>query len=320
MRDEALTMSGQKRVTERELTPEEMIDAIRRRQLALAKGSAPANTTKVHKREPYAKLETITPDRAKTWLEKNTRNRFLSAQWVRSLAAEIIAGNWTIDGNPIRLSVDGELLDGQHRLHAIIAANKPVSSFIMYDLPAAAMHNIDRGRSRTLGDLFHINRGMKGGKQIAAICAQLATIEMGIRTAHGRLALSYPMAEKLFAQYQRHIEWAVPYLGNTIEPGIRNGSSPVVAAFVFMHSLPGAAPKVEAFAKRFKMGQISKVNDPAEALRRMCAQADKDSTARRGFCAKALKAIEADLKGQRLAILKMDDGIVPRVLAMREGG
>lgn len=65
---------------------------------------------------------TITPEKAKTLLVMNTKNRKLSRKLVQKYASDMAAGRWPYNGDPIRVSVSNVLLDGQHRLEACIAA------------------------------------------------------------------------------------------------------------------------------------------------------------------------------------------------------
>ena len=68
-------------------------------------------------------LKNISPEEAARFLEKNTNNRALTEQQVRYYAQQMKAGEWTYDGQPIRFAEDGQLLDGQHRLTALVESN-----------------------------------------------------------------------------------------------------------------------------------------------------------------------------------------------------
>lgn len=69
-----------------------------------------------------AKVETITPEIAKTMLGENVNNRRISRDNVNLFAREIRNGEWRFNGEAIKFGKDGRLLDGQHRLLAVIAA------------------------------------------------------------------------------------------------------------------------------------------------------------------------------------------------------
>lgn len=65
-------------------------------------------------------VETITPELAADLLSRNMKNRPVSQQRVRKYMAAMVAGKWLLNGEAIKISIDGRLIDGQHRLKAII--------------------------------------------------------------------------------------------------------------------------------------------------------------------------------------------------------
>ena len=116
--------------------------------------------------------ETITPKRAKELLEQNVRNRPLrSRTLVERIAADIRGGRWQLNGDTIRLSSDGILLDGQHRLHAIILADTAVETLFVHGLDNSTFETIDTNRAvRSGSDLLSID-GYKNANNLAATAA-----------------------------------------------------------------------------------------------------------------------------------------------------
>lgn len=83
----------------------------------------------------YTKVEIVTPEKAKEYLERNTDNyRKLDMSKVRILADEMKSGRWQLNGESIRFAKSGKLLDGQHRLAAILKANVPVKTAVTFDV------------------------------------------------------------------------------------------------------------------------------------------------------------------------------------------
>ena len=90
----------------------------------------------------YTKNVLITPEYAAKLLQINVANRPLTKRIVDWYAYQMSIGQWTISGQTISISDRGTLLDGQHRLAAIvksgvslwltIAYNVPFESFIYY--------------------------------------------------------------------------------------------------------------------------------------------------------------------------------------------
>lgn len=80
-------------------------------------------------------IETITPKVAKEYLSKNTNNyRSVIPHIVNRYAKDMSDGLWEENGNAIAFSRRGVLLDGQHRLNAIIKANMPVNMVVVRDI------------------------------------------------------------------------------------------------------------------------------------------------------------------------------------------
>ncbi len=61
----------------------------------------------------------VTPFMAAKLLENNQVNRKRSEGHIKFLAKQMSAGNFKLTGETVKISTDGKLLDGQHRLHAI---------------------------------------------------------------------------------------------------------------------------------------------------------------------------------------------------------
>ena len=80
------------------------------------------------------RVETITPQLAEIYLGKNTHNRNIRKPVVGKYANDMENGFWNFDGAPIRFADDGTLLDGQHRLHAIIKSNKAIDLLVVRGL------------------------------------------------------------------------------------------------------------------------------------------------------------------------------------------
>lgn len=102
------------------------------------------------------KTETITPTKAKKWLEnKNKDNRRLRKGIVSAYARDIKNGSWEFTGDAIRFNGDGTLIDGQHRLAAVVSANKPIKSLVIRGLESKSKFVFDTGAKRNLADVLH---------------------------------------------------------------------------------------------------------------------------------------------------------------------
>ena len=92
-------------------------------------------------------IEEITPHLAAKWLELNMHNRPLQYERALALSGAIRRGEWAVNGDAIRFASNGELLDGQHRLQAIVIAGKPVKTLVVRGLALDSFATIDTNRA-----------------------------------------------------------------------------------------------------------------------------------------------------------------------------
>lgn len=102
---------------------------------------------------------TVTPAKARALLKLNSRNRKLSKGLVSKYAGDMRAGRWPYNGDPIRVSEGGVLLDGQHRLYACVEADKPFEAELIEGLPDSVAMTIDGGRRRSAADVLNMLHG-----------------------------------------------------------------------------------------------------------------------------------------------------------------
>lgn len=115
---------------------------------------------------------TITPELAATLLERNPHNRPISRREVERLKRVLEAGQWAYNGEAIKLGHSGDLLDGQHRLQAIVESGVAADALVVADLEDRIFDTLDQGRKRTGGDVLY-TRGIKNHNAAAAACGQV---------------------------------------------------------------------------------------------------------------------------------------------------
>jgi hypothetical protein len=97
-------------------------------------------------------IVTVTPDMARAWLASNTDNRKPRASHIAAMAAAIRAGQWRWTHQAIAFS-DARLIDGQHRLKAVIEADTAAEMMVMIGMDDRSFVGaIDRGKARSNRD------------------------------------------------------------------------------------------------------------------------------------------------------------------------
>lgn len=109
---------------------------------------------------------------AKELLDKNICNRNLKDRTIDTYANSMRNGLWVKDTfEPIKISNTNVLIDGQHRLMAIIKSNCSVNMQIATGLNDEIFKVIDTGSKRNTGDIFTIENIPNANSIPAMICA-----------------------------------------------------------------------------------------------------------------------------------------------------
>lgn len=117
-----------------------------------------------------AKVETITPSKAKQMLERMAPNRNASERRVRVYSRAMASGDWKMTGEGLMVNGDGTLLNGQHRLLACIQAGVPFRTLVVRGVDHDAMAAMDQGRARTAAQILAMD-GVKNSAWLAAAAA-----------------------------------------------------------------------------------------------------------------------------------------------------
>lgn len=115
-----------------------------------------------------SKLQTVTPKRAAEWLDANTTNRPISKPVVRGFAEAMKRGEWVVTHQGIAFDTNGVLIDGQHRLAAIIEADVPIDLTVFSDVAEGTFDVLDTGKRRNAADVLAIE-GEKSATMLAAM-------------------------------------------------------------------------------------------------------------------------------------------------------
>lgn len=113
-----------------------------------------------------AQVERIGPAEAKTLLGLNTHNRAIRQDRVHTMARDMNHGKWQLNGETIKVG-QGALIDGQHRLLAVIEANTSIEMLVIRGLADDTQQTVDVGAKRNLGDFLSL-AGEENSHNLAA--------------------------------------------------------------------------------------------------------------------------------------------------------
>lgn len=127
----------------------------------IEKMHAGENQMKKETMAAYAKarvsIKTIDPAQAKQILSKgNAWNRDVSPKYAQHLATKMTNGEWLFNGASIVLN-DEEILDGQHRLQAIILSGMTQQFVVVEGVETKAFKTFDIGKKRDFATMLSID-------------------------------------------------------------------------------------------------------------------------------------------------------------------
>lgn len=122
----------------------------------------------------------INPEIARVMLADNPSNRTLRPTLVAEFAKDMKAGKWRMNGETIKVDPSGNLIDGQHRLAAVIEAGVPVLMLVVQGLPFDVQDTVDTGAKRTFADVLRL-RGESRYTTLATIVRSVHGWEAGHR-------------------------------------------------------------------------------------------------------------------------------------------
>lgn len=252
--------------------------------------------------------EKITPKKAQEWLAHNTDNRPRRPKVVERYADAMKRGEWKMNGESIKFNCDGRLIDGQHRLLAIVSSGCTIETYVVRGLPVDAFDTIDQGAVRHLADVFARNGEVN--------CHALAGAIRWLGVLHDRMSwknVGYT-PEQAKAKLQDHPELrkSVSKVCSSNTKGLIPGS--ILAACHYLFSRKDA-DLADLFADSLIGGEGLKKSDPVYLLReRLIANGTAAAKLpRETIAALTIKAWNATREGKPMRTLKWVEGDLPEI-------
>jgi hypothetical protein len=153
----------------------------------------------------------ITPEIAKEWITlRNTNNRRTKPTTISNISKSLLLNEWKFNGEAIKFDWNGVLLDGQNRLHAIVATGVSAVVLVIEGLPPETQSTMDRGAKRILADILEW-QGEKASNNLAAV---LTLIHVTSLKGNRNVAANRPTDGQALKLLEEHPE---------IRDAVRNG-------------------------------------------------------------------------------------------------
>ena len=116
--------------------------------------------------KPIARVVRLDSAMATELLARAATNRDVRRTRVARYRADMEGGHWVLNGEPMIISSEGKLIDGQHRCLAIQGTDAAVDVLLVLGVHPLAMSTMGQGVPRTAGDYLGIE-----GEPNARTCA-----------------------------------------------------------------------------------------------------------------------------------------------------
>lgn len=223
----------------------------------------------------YAVID-VTPEMAEKMLTVNfDRNRPINQVTVRRYALAMTEGRWLKNSDAIAVTSEGKMINGQHRLSAIILSGMTVPLAVMLEVDPKLAPVIDRGKSNTPGNALH-KAGYDHANILAPMIQFILRYEESVQGKGNRKKMKLSGVKHFDEQVLiRRIEQDPSIMESAafvdkeeIRKGVRCIAN--ISQVAFLHYMGSKAnrPLVEAFIISLATGEGLEAGSPILALRR----------------------------------------------------
>jgi len=249
-------------------------------------------------------VEFITPEIAERMIEGMAANRKVSQHHTESMARAMRSGQWKEDaGDPIRLNSEGLMIDGQHRMWAIIESGRSFNFVVIRGVENHTQMILDTGRQRTLRDQLNIIGEVNSTALASSIGFYDGWLTDGMVLENARRSTHATIPESI-ALLEKHPELrdAVSQ-AEAIRRIVKGGTGRWAAIFLALNAIDET--DTEAFFDQIKTGENLSAGSPVKALRKRLfddAMTNRKLLAR-DYSALVFKTWNAYREGRKMTIL-----------------
>lgn len=215
--------------------------------------------------DPIVEFLDISPALAADFLTRNTHNRPIRERIVRAYAEDMRNGNWQTNGDAIRVSVDDVLLDGQHRLRAVVESGVTIRMLVIHGLESETQDTVDGGAKRKFADVL-VLRGHKNAITLASTLRLVAIYEragkVGAAFNNVNSVTNAQMLDSLANQ-----PWLEEGMNLANRVHAKTGLPASIAGFTWWLFAQIDAEDAEAFFEQFISGENLRRGHPIYTLR-----------------------------------------------------
>ena len=265
--------------------------------------------------KPKTEIQKITPEIAKAYLATNIgHQRNVTKSHVLHLKQAMEKDQWMMTGHPIVFDFEGRLIDGQHRLLAVIESGKSVDFLVVRGVHSDAFKAMDRGKIRSNGNMFAIH-GVENYVMVASATSGVLNYRRALKSNDGKggslNSYTRPTTAELIEEYdanQAQYQDAV-LVGNKIKRLMMPSVGAIVAALALIDAKHSNV-SVLSFWESFTEGANLSHGDPILTLKNRIMEnaASKAKLSQNLLIMISIKAWNAYVQNKSLKLLRVTDG------------
>lgn len=217
----------------------------------------------------YSQVVTVTPAYAKKLLASNKTNRKISKANCNRILTAMRNGEWKLNGESIVISKNEQLLDGQHRLTALVEYGSPLPMLMVFNADDSVFDTFDQNKLRNGADTLHVE-GVQNSKECASILRLVFLNDnklIGEGFAFQKVSNSQILqTAKAYPRYTEAASLAVQLAKSSVRGSIVWNKS--IMGFLLLHNLMNPSEGADVFFEQLstKIGWSS--TSPAYVLDR----------------------------------------------------
>jgi hypothetical protein len=200
----------------------------------------------------YSEDVLITPAMAAQLLDFNPLNRNMSDAVIDAYRRDVINKKWINSHESIGIDLQGNMFDGQHRIAAILEANKAEIVYVTFNCPVEARFVVDGGHKRTTAQKLKFITGRTRTKVPSVIRAMMRGVAPGTpRYTDSEIA-------EFLHKHEEVLTW--------VFENLKSNTRSDVLAVIGKAYLWFGVEKIAPFCERFKNLRFNADDDPAKTL------------------------------------------------------
>jgi len=230
--------------------------------------------------KPIARVVRLDSAMATELLARAATNRDVRRTRVARYRADMEGGHWVLNGEPMIISSEGKLIDGQHRCLAIQGTEAAVDVLLVLGVHPLAMATMGQGVPRTAGDYLGIE-----GEPNARTCANIARLMLAYRRNEGEALrdTAKPTNAEVLEFYHEHrdVIQKSAALALQFKETVQTLVAPGVLGFCHAVLEEIDEPAAEEFITKVAKGELLEETDPAYVVRARLLNMGKSGAAKK---------------------------------------